>query len=340
MQADHATNAVAAKSPADRRARRARVTLWTERLALPGFWVILIAIFTSLKPTQFLTASNISSILGSNSVLLVVALAALVPLMLGDFDLSVGSISGLSAIVVALLNGQYHVPVLIAALVALVAGLVVGAVNAIFIVGFGNDTFIVTLASGTIATGVVYELSNSTTISMSSMSLSQWTFLHTFLGVPLEFYYALALAVILWYVSRMTSLGQRALFVGQSRVVAKLSGIHVSRLRAAGFLLSGLIAGLSGVLAVGINGASDPTFGPALLLPAFASAFLGTTTIQPGRFNPMGTVIAVFFLASGVSGLQLLGAQNYIQDVFYGGALITAVTLSGFVRRGRISPGH
>lgn len=340
MQADQATNAVAVKSPADRRARRAKLTLWTERLALPGFWAVLIVVFTSLKPSQFLTAGNISSILGSNSVLLVVALAALVPLMLGDFDLSVGSISGLSAMVVALLNGQHHVPVLISAAVGLLAGLSMGALNAIFIVGFGNDTFIVTLASGTIATGVVYELSSSTTISMSSMNLSQWTFLHTLLGVPLEFYYALVLAVILWYFSRMTSLGQKVLFVGQSRIVAKSSGIHVSRLRSAGFLLSGLIAGLSGVLAVGINGASDPTFGPSLLLPAFASAFLGTTTIQPGRFNPMGTVIAVFFLASGVSGLQLLGAQNYIQDLFYGGALITAVTLSGFVRRGRISPGH
>lgn len=311
-----------------------RAGAWAESLALPLFWVVLVVTFAWLKP-QFLTAGNISNILGSNSVLLVVTLAALVPFMLGDFDLSVGSVSGLSAMVVAVLNGQYDVAMPLACAAALGAGAVLGGLNAVFVVGFSNDTLIVTLASGTIATGIVYVISNSTTVSLTSMSLTQWTFLHALFGVPLEFYYGMLLVLVLWYLSRMTALGQQVLFVGQSREVARLSGIRVGRLRSGGFLAAGVIAAISGILAVGMNGASDPTSGPSLLLPAFAAAFLGTTTIQPGRFNPLGTAIAVFFLASGVSGLQLLGAQNYIQDLFYGGALITAVTLSGLVRRSR-----
>lgn len=320
-----------------RKKTRGRVNIWAESLALPFFWVILVLAFTLLEPNKFLTLSNISNILGSNSVLLVVTLAALIPLMLGDFDLSVGAVSGLSAMVVALLNAQHNVPIVVSCLIAIVVGVAVGAVNAIFVVGFGNDTFIVTLASGTIATGIVYEISQSNTVSLTSMSLSQWTFLHNLFGIPLEFYYGLALVIVLWYWSRMTSLGQQALFVGQSRDVARLSGIGVRRLRTGGFMLAGFLAAISGILAAGMSGSADPTSGPALMLPAFAAAFLGTTSIQPGRFNAIGTVIAVYFLATGVSGLQLLGAQNSIQDLFYGGALITAVTLSGLVRRRRTS---
>ncbi|MBX5467222.1 MAG: ABC transporter permease [Firmicutes bacterium] len=316
--------------PSPARGRGAR---WLESAGLPLFWAILVAGFTALRPQTFLTASNIANILGSNTVLLVVTLAALLPLVLGDFDLSVGAVSGLAAMVTAVLNAEAHWALLPSCLAACGVGMAVGAINAIFVVGFGNDTFIVTLASGTIATGLVYEISNSNTISGLSPALSQWTFLHTILGVPLQFYYGLGLVALLWYLLRWTPLGQQAIFVGQSREVARLQGIPVPWLRAAGFIGAGLLAACAGLLAVGMMGAADPSSGPSLLLPAFAAAFLGTTTVEPGRFNVLGATIAVYFLATGVAGLQLLGAQNYIQDVFYGGALITAVTVSGLVRR-------
>ncbi len=122
--------------------------------------------------------------------------------------------------------------------------------------------------------------------------------------------------------------------------MARLSGLHVTRIRWGSFIFCGLFAGMAGVMYAGSLGGADPASGQTFLLPAFAAAFLGATAIQPGRFNPIGTFIAVYFLVSGITGLQLLGVQNFVQQLFYGGALVIAVGLSTLVgRRAKRSPG-
>jgi ribose transport system permease protein len=97
-------------------------------------------------------------------------------------------------------------------------------------------------------------------------------------------------------------------------------------------VLCSTLAGVAGVLYAGTSGSASPTGGAELLLPAYAAAFLGATTITPGRFNAFGTLIAVYFLVTGITGLQLLGAPNFVQQLFYGGALIIAVSVSVLVR--------
>jgi ribose transport system permease protein len=148
-----------------------------------------------------------------------------------------------------------------------------------------------------------------------------------------QFYYCLLMMLVIWYVSTYTPLGVRALFVGQSRDVAALSGIKSDRIRWGAFVLAGVIAALGGILYVGTTGSAGPSSVGSFLLPAYAAIFLGATSIQPGRFNALGTGVAVLFLATGVAGLQLLGAQDYAQQLFYGGALVAAVTLSRYLRR-------
>jgi ribose transport system permease protein len=322
---------VAATSPRGWRAQYSPAVI-IESLALPVFWGVLVLVFSIVEPGEFATTANFSNIFGSNTVLLVLSLALLLPLILGEFDLSIGSNAGLGAMVVALLSANDHWPILLACLVAIAVCTAVGAVNAFFTVALGTNTIIVTLAAGTIVEGITYWISGANTISGVAPSLIKWTFLQTFLGIPIEFFYGLVLLAILWYFFRLTPLGEQALCVGQSRRVAMLSGIRVNRHRAAGFILAGLIAGLAGILETGTSGAADPSTGATLLLPAFAAAFLGSTTVQPGRFNPLGAGIAVYFLSSGVAGLQLVGASNYIQDIFYGGALLVAVTVGTLVR--------
>jgi ribose transport system permease protein len=117
--------------------------------------------------------------------------------------------------------------------------------------------------------------------------------------------------------------------------VARLSGIHVDRIRWGGFVLRGLIAGIARVLFLGATDSADPTASRPYLLPAYAAVFLGATGIKPGRFNAIGTAVSVYFLATGAIGLQLLGAQNYVQQLFCGAALVVAVVLSGQPRRSR-----
>jgi ribose transport system permease protein len=209
----------------------------------------------------------------------------------------------------------------------------VWGVNALFVVTFKTGALIMTLGTGTLFGGLIFWIANSTTVVGVDPGLAEWTYLRNLFGVPVQFYYCLLIMLAIWYVSAYTPLGVRTLFVGQSREVAALSGIKADRIRWGAFVLAGVIAALAGVLYVGTTGSAGPTSVQTFLLPAYAAVFLGATSIQPGRFNALGTGVAVFFLATGVAGLQLLGAQDYAQQLFYGGALVLAVTISRYLRR-------
>jgi ribose transport system permease protein len=97
--------------------------------------------------------------------------------------------------------------------------------------------------------------------------------------------------------------------------------------------MSALLCGAGGVILAASLGGYDPTTSQTYLLPTFAAAFLGTAVIQPGRFNPIGAMVGIYFLATGIVGLQLLGYTGWVEDVFYGGGLVAAVAISTIVRR-------
>ena len=309
---------------------RSRLDL-VQRIALPVAWLLLIAGFGIANPSVFLTAATFQTMLGSQAVLLVLTLALIVPLTAGDYDLSVAGVLTLSAMMVAILNVQHGWPIWAAIVAALVMGLVVGLV----MVFFGIESLIVTLGMGTLLTGITLWASDSATISGISQGLVDYVIVKRFAGISLAFYYAIALCAILWWVLEYTSIGRRLLFVGRGRSVSKLSGVRVGRVRIGALMGSAALAALAGVLYAGTSGGADPSSGSSLLLPAFAAAFLGATSIMPGRFNPWGTAIAVYFLVTGITGLQLMGVQSYVQQLFYGGALLVAVALSQLAR-GRV----
>ena len=302
------------------------------RFALPLAWGLVVILFGALEPDTFLTTTNFQTIFGSQAVLVVLTLALLIPLTAGDYDLSIASVLSLAAMLVALLNVDYGWPIGWAVLVALAAGAVVGAANGGIVVLLGLDPFIITLGSATFVSGVVLWISGSRTIGGISDNLVDPVIVHEFLGIPLVFYYGLVLCSAIWYVFEFTPLGRRLLFVGKGRDVARLSGVRVGRIRWGALVASGTLSALAGVLYAGTTGGADPSSGAGFLLPAFAAAFLGATSIVPGRFNPWGSLIAVYFLVTGITGLQLLGVQSFVQQLFYGGALILAVVLSRVVR--------
>jgi ribose transport system permease protein len=222
-------------------------------------------------------------------------------------------------------------------LIALAIGLMVGVVNGFVTVVFGIESLIVTLGMGAFVAGLTLWISNSNTVSGISQNLVNPVVVWRFLGIPVEFYYALGVALILGYTMQFVPVGRRLLMIGRGREVARLSGMHVNRIRFMAFVCSGGIGAVAGVLFAGTSGAADPSSATGLLLPAFAAAFLGATAVFPGRFNVPGTLIAVYFLVTGITALQLLGAQTYVQNLFYGGALVGAVVFSQLVRRRRLS---
>jgi|HubBroStandDraft_3_1064219.scaffolds.fasta_scaffold110600_1 ribose transport system permease protein len=315
---------------------RARTARRIEAWALVVMWVLLVIAFSLAEPGLFMTIGNWSNILGSQAVLLMLALASLIPLVMRDFDLSLGAITTLSAMTLAILNVEDHWNIVLACVIAVLVSMCVSAINALLTVRFGGDPFVITLGMLTVLTGIIYLISGSATVGVVSTGFSNIIFIDTFAGIPIEFWIGLLVMVVVWYILSMTPAGQQAVIVGESREVAKLSGVRVGRARTIGYLAAGLIAGLGGVVYAATTGSVDPTTGgTALLLPAVAAVFLGSTCITPGRFNAPGSAIAVYFLASGAAGLENLGAEDYVQQLFYGAALIVAVILPKMLGPGR-----
>ena len=303
-----------------------------EQFGLIVVWLVLIAIFGALRPDTFLTWPNLSTILGSQAVLVVVTLGLIIPLTANDFDLSIAFVMTLASMMVAVLNVNYGIGIGWSVLAALAFGLLFGIVNGLLITVFRIHSLIVTLGTGTFLHGFTLWMSDSMTISGISQTLINVVIIDRLFGVPLEFYYAVGLAALIWYLLDYTALGRRILFVGRGREVARLSGINTDRVRIACMAVSGLFGALAGVLYAGTQGAADPVSGVSYQLPAFAAAFLGSTSIVPGRFNPWGSTVAVYFLVTGITGLVFLGFSSFIQEMFYGGALVIAVCLSQLVR--------
>ncbi|WP_136684313.1 ABC transporter permease [Falsirhodobacter xinxiangensis] len=312
--------------------RRFNVADFTERFGLVLVWIVMIAGFGILLPGIFLSWMNFSIMFATQSPGAVLALALIIPLTAGDYDLSVGATLTLSAVTVGVLNAVMGLPLGVAVLAALAGGVAVGLVNAFFIVYVRIPSLVVTLGTTSVITGLVQWMTNSSTIGGISPTLVNMVMRGRLFGISYAFYYVIAIALAIWLVFEFTPLGRRILFVGRGREVARLSGIDVGRVRVGCLVASALLSSIGGLVYAGLLGAADPFSGLNFLLPAFAAAYLGATAIIPGRFNPWGAVISVYFLATGITGLTMMGIPLWVTSVFNGAALILAVTVSQFVR--------
>ena len=308
-----------------------RLRSLSSRYALIGVWLVMAATYAVIMPNKFLSVSTAQAIFGSQSALLFLAVAGLCTFIVGEFDLSFASVMGLSATIIPVLSALHHVNLVLSCLIALAAALGCGLVNAFFIVKLKVPSLIVTLGSASLFLGLAELISSSTIVSISSTTFSNIA-LHSFLGLPLSFYYGLILCAGFAYVLTWMPIGRHIVFVGANREVARLAGINVDRVRASSYIAASLIAGLAGILLVMTVGGFDPTASSTYLLPALAAVFLGTAIVMPGQFNPMGTFLGIYFLETGILGLQLLGYTGWVQDAFYGAGLVLAVTVATIVR--------
>ena len=311
--------------------RQTNLAYQVERFGLVIVWIAVILLFGAMRPDTFLTWSNFSTIFGSQAVLVIVTLGLVVPLTAGDFDLSIAQVLTFVSMVTAILSAKLAVPLWVIIPTVLALGALVGAINGALTLFFRVHSLIVTLGVGTFLHGITLWISDSQTIGGVARALMQWSIIERFLGIPIAFYYAIGLAAAMWYVLSYTAFGQQLLFTGRGREVGRLSGIAVGRVRLLSFVASGVMGAIAGLIYTGTTGSANPSSGTTLLLPAFAAAFLGATCITPGRFNPWGSVVAVYFLVTGINGLSVLGFRTFVQDLFYGGALVVAVMVSQLV---------
>jgi ribose transport system permease protein len=329
-EARHAPSAAASDTAT---VTRRPPTLIAARFALPFILVALVILFSLLRPETFATASNFKTILTQNSVLAVLAIGAMLPLVAGQFDLSVGAVLGAGLILVTGLTSKSGLPMGVALVIAIAGCLVVGIVNGFLVAMVGINAFVATLATGTLLGGLELWYTNGNVIEQGiPTSLTDLGQSHL-AGIQLPIIYALVIAVLAGYVLRMTPVGRYLYAVGGSREAARLSGLNVKRLTLSTFVFSSLLAGVAGITLAAQLGSGNPTSGPPYLLPAFAACFLGSTAIRPGTFNVTGTVCAVLTIATGTTGLELLGVPFYIEPIFSGAVLILAAVATRYLQR-------
>jgi ribose transport system permease protein len=320
-----------------RRGAKQRVSNVLERASVPAF-LVLVIVFFSLYPSTsstFLTDANIQNIVANQSVTGLVALAMLVPLLAGYFDLSVAAIAGVSNVMVGALLATYHQPIFVAVLAGIVAGVLVGAINGFLVAGLRLNAFITTLGTYILISGLLLLYTGGRTINYGiPLSFSLWSG-GNWLGVARPFWLLVIICALAWFLVTQTPFGRKLEAIGSNEPAARLAGIRVDRAVFITFLVAGLLAGMAGALLTSRNGGADATTAISYLFPALAAVFLGQTTIKPGQPNVWGTFFGLFLVAVAVDGFTLMGAASWVSDVFNGLALIVAVALSTFMARGR-----
>jgi ribose transport system permease protein len=320
-----------ASSPAGRRASGPRPAPPLRRLGsavLSRYATVLLlgvlVLVFSVASSKFLTTENWQNLLVTQSVVCCLALAAILPLVAGEFDLSLGYLVGALAMLGAYLAKQGGGTVeVIAAMIA--GGLLIGLINGVLTVYFKISSFIATLGVGIILSGATLGLSNGQVLFSNIPTALTDLGKGQLLGVGTTVWLALVLAAVLLYVLEHTPFGRRLYAVGGSERVAFLAGVRTGLVKIVAFAAAGLLVAVGAIFALGQSGAANPGFGADLLLPAYAAAFLGVTTYRPGYYNVPGAIVAIILLAVGFNGLNLLGAPFWVQPIFNGAVLLLAV---------------
>jgi ribose transport system permease protein len=303
---------------------------------------VLFLTFSLVLPDTFPTLDNVSSILSNQSIPAILALGAMIPIVTGKFDLSIGYGLGFAHVVVMQLIVNNGWPWPAASLTVVLGGAAFGIINGA-IVEFGQiDSFIATLGTGSILFAFTGWITGGARIVPGPGGLpAAFTDLYDskFLGLPVSAFYVLALAAILWLLLERLPLGRYMYVIGSNVRAADLVGIPTRRYTVYAFAGSGLVVGFAGVLLAAQQQVGNPSVGLEYLLPAFVGALLGSTAIKPGRANALGTVVAVAVLAVGLAGIGQLGAAFWATPLFNGATLLLAVGLAGYAARRRLRTG-
>lgn len=316
----------ASARPRRERLAPARLLSWVSGYETVVLLALLVVVFT-FASDRFLTASNLQNVALVQAVTATMTLAVLMPLIIGEFDLSVGYLIGFLAMLEAVVAQHTSNPVLVIG-TGPVVGLLVGLVNGVLTVYFKISSFIATLGVGILLSGGAQGISNGKVIFENIPSALTSLASDDFLGLSLAVWLTLLLALILFYVLEHTPYGRYWYAIGGSERVAYLAGVRTNRMRMVSFAAAGLIVGIAANFALAQAGSANPGYGPDLLLPAYAAAFLGVATYRPGYYNVLGALIAIILLAIGFNGLSLLGVPFWVQPIFNGSVLIIAVLVA------------
>ncbi len=292
--------------------------------------------FSVLRPDAFLSLFMMKAILRDCAPLLIVSLGITFVLAMNDYDLSVGGLVALCATtaVVFVSTDYLGLGTWTGVTLALLVGLVLGGITGALIAYVALPSFILTIAMGTVFTGVGLHLTGSASIFEGIPESYAAIAGGVSFGLSNQIYIALVVLLIAHIFLRHTEPGRYMYAIGGNAEAARLSGVPVRFLKALGYGIVGLLAAVTGVLLTSQAGAANPNTGLGLLLPAYAAAFLGSSMLRLGSFTPVGTALGALFLQIIGSGLTVLNLSGPLVQIIQGGILAVAILLARLNRKG------
>jgi ribose transport system permease protein len=262
---------------------------------LPILMVLLIILFSVLLPDTFPTMLDLRSIISDKAIIAILSLAAMIPMV----------------------------------------SAVIGLLNGILVEVARIDSFIATLGTGTVLYAIaLWHTGGQQVVGMLPNGFLDLNATHIF-GLPITGFYVLALAFVMWFVLEHLPIGRYLYAIGANPKAAALNGIPVQRYTIAAFVASGVLTGIAGVLLASKLRIGQASVGLEYLLPALVGAFLGSTTIKPGRVNVWGTMVGIAILAIGIAGIQQFGGSFWVEPMFNGVTLLIAIGIAGYAQRRR-----
>lgn len=314
---------------------KAWISQMATRYGLLWLCVLLIIIF-SLTTTTFASMLTVDAILESKSKIALLALAATITMIVGKIDLNVGFGIVLWHILAISLQVQSGFSWEMACITVLVISALYGLFNGILVALADIDSFVATLGSGTVLYAVALWYSGGRQIVGNLPDAFYALNGSAIFGIPISAYYVVAVAIILWLITEHTPIGRCMYAVGGNPTAAKLNGINIKKYTIVSFIASSVLTGFTGILIASQQGVGQASVGMDYLLPALVGAFLGSTTIRPGRVNVWGTVVGISILAIGISGIQQFGGEFWVEPLFNGVTLLLSITIAGYAQRKRL----
>lgn len=298
-------------------------------LFMLGVLVIMVVVVSLITPT-FLDGSNLRNVITQQSILIIVAATVTLLMITGYFDLSVGGVIGMGGVLFALfcqptIQGGFGLPFSVAMILALVAGAIIGAINAFLVVKLGVASVIATLGTMSIARGIAYIGANGSMVEVG-LPLEFRMFSTTYIGpFSLPVIFMIIVVAIFIFLQQKTSFGQRTYYIGANRSTAELSGVKVGSITTTLYVISGVLAAFGGILLASKLGAGDSKVGAGYEFDAVVATVLGGTSIAGGEGSIIGMVIGAFIIGILNNALNLSGISPDWQAIAKGIVIVIAI---------------
>lgn len=286
--------------------------------------IVIIIIFSFLRPDAFFTSGNLINITRQIALLVIIALGATLVMCVDEFDLSIGALASLGGVIAAKM-AVAGMSIILCFLTPVFICFIIGLINGWIVTKFKVLSFITTLAMSTIVAGFTFWFSGGATI-FQNIPRS-----FTIIGsknvgrVPILSIIMMLLVLLFWFIMRHTAFGRKLYAIGGNVAASQISGINVKKYKNIAFALCAALAALTGVLMASRLGSAHPTGGDGLFLQSYAAVFIGRTVSKEGIPNIWGTFVGAAILGIIANGLTIMQVPTFMQDLLTGCIIILAV---------------